>query len=138
MKKKSIIIISVSVALTLMIITSLFVTIFVNNNRNKFTGTVFAQISDKVYSEYAHKIKKVYIAEGDTIKVYISGKGAMVPDVTGMNRQDAVNLLYDAGFKVMSISGTSITADKDVVIEQSPSAGSSAEKGSTIYITVNR
>lgn len=78
------------------------------------------------------------VAEGDVIKVFVSGSGTMVPDVRGMARQDAVNLLYSAGFKVKSVSGTSSSIEKDAVIEQSPPAGSSAEKGSTVYITVNR
>ena len=56
-----------------------------------------------------------------------------MPSVTGMTNSEATAELKNAGFDV---SKQYATGKEDEVIEQSPSGGSRAEKGSTVTITI--
>ncbi len=64
---------------------------------------------------------------------------AKVPNVTGRNASDAVSAVQDAGFKVAQRFQTvSDQAQNDTVLRQSPAAGATAKKGSTVTIVVGR
>ena len=79
--------------------------------------------------------------KGETVTIYVSsGKStAIVPNVVGKTEADAVSALQAAGFRVVRISQTvALEANDGKVIDQSPSGGSEAEKGSTVTITVGR
>ncbi|MBO1333382.1 Stk1 family PASTA domain-containing Ser/Thr kinase [Streptomyces sp. VRA16 Mangrove soil] len=77
------------------------------------------------------------LAEGDTVTLTISKGPVMVdvPDVTGMSVDDATSTLEDAGFQVDEDRGL-LGLFGDTVKSQSPGAGDSAPKGSTVKITI--
>ena len=67
-----------------------------------------------------------------------SGSTSAVPDVVGMSAGDAVRELEDAGFKLGTSSTTTDTAvAAGAVVDQAPAAGTKAEKGSAVAITVS-
>ncbi|MBW5421252.1 Stk1 family PASTA domain-containing Ser/Thr kinase [Streptomyces sp. BG9H] len=77
------------------------------------------------------------LAEGDTVELTIS-KGppmVVVPDVTGMDVDDAVAKLESAGFEVEKDRGL-LGLFGDTVKDQSVDAGDKAPKGSTITIEI--
>ena len=59
-----------------------------------------------------------------------------MPDVTGKTEQQAKSILGSAGFKSTTVTGTQPGANPGTVINQSPTAGTSAKIGSTVTITV--
>jgi beta-lactam-binding protein with PASTA domain len=60
-----------------------------------------------------------------------------VPAVVGLNNSDARTAIEAAGFVVQSAGQYSETVPKDVVIAQSPSAGTSAPEGSRVSFDVS-
>lgn len=74
-----------------------------------------------------------------TIKVIVSSgnHNATVPDVTGMTEEDAIDAIEELGFvvKVNEISSDEVLEGR--VVEQIPSADSTAEEGSYISIYVS-
>jgi eukaryotic-like serine/threonine-protein kinase len=60
-----------------------------------------------------------------------------VPDVVGSPEQTATATLTQAGFQVEVTTEPSDTAPEDEVIAQDPTAGSEAEEGSTVNLTVS-
>ena len=79
------------------------------------------------------------LPRGETVTVYESSGSASVtvPDVLGMTQDDAIGTLQDAGFRVVSSSRTVADPDDDGrVIGQSPAGGTTAERGSTVEITI--
>ena len=83
------------------------------------------------------------VARGEIVTVQIS-KGLeqlIVPSVVGMEQQDAVDSLKNAGFKKKKITVTkeySETVAEGNVITQSLDADTQVEKGSTITISVSK
>lgn len=61
-----------------------------------------------------------------------------VPYVTGITEADARKKIVNAGFKVRVEYAESTSYSKGIVINQDPEAGTKAEKGSTITITVSK
>ena len=81
------------------------------------------------------------LEKGETVTIYVSSgtSTATVPDVIGLDEADAVSALQQAGFRVVRVSQTVANPAADGrVIDQSPSGGSEAEKGSTVTITVGQ
>ena len=64
------------------------------------------------------------------------GQAVEVPSVEGMPREQAEQKLDAAGFKVDARSQESSAAEAGKVLDQSPSPGQRAEKGSRVEITV--
>jgi serine/threonine-protein kinase len=73
-----------------------------------------------------------------TVNLVIAQKPT-VPDVTKKTKQDATSALKSAGFTV-SVTTVTVTdrSQNNVVQSQSPQAGSSADPGSTVTITVGQ
>ncbi|MDP1794774.1 MAG: Stk1 family PASTA domain-containing Ser/Thr kinase [Acidimicrobiales bacterium] len=78
-------------------------------------------------------------AKGDTITITVSDgpESAEVPDVVGKTEAAAKAALIDAGFKVNVVEEETVDlTDDGTVIDQSPNGGATAQKGSTVTITV--
>ncbi len=73
---------------------------------------------------------------GTKIKVYVSSKSKLVPNVLGMKKDKAVEVLHDAGLKVYSTTTSLTTAESGTVVKQSIDAGKSVDEGESIIITV--
>jgi eukaryotic-like serine/threonine-protein kinase len=76
---------------------------------------------------------------GSTVDLVVAQKpaGATVPDVTGKKSADAQSALKSAGFNVATQTKNVTNQKQDgMVLSQSPAAGSSANKGSTVTIVV--
>lgn len=79
------------------------------------------------------------IKTGGTITVNISiglGDGS-VPDVVGMDEDDAKEALEAAGFEVGKVTTDESDEDEGTVISQSPEGGKEAEKGTAVDIVVS-
>lgn len=136
-----------------------------NSNESKLiygadvSGTVFKEISDKIFGRYLSNKKYTPTATMDTIpynyygwkndisvlqnllqwnkvatrmtmnELTAAGSGTL-PNVNGMGLKDAVNLLENMGLKV-AING------RGRVVNQSITAGSPIKKGQTISIILN-
>lgn len=76
---------------------------------------------------------------GTTIKVNISkGPGnGQVPDVTGMDEDDAIELLEANGFKIGDITPGPSDMEKGKVYDQSPRGNTTAKEGSTVDLMVS-
>jgi serine/threonine-protein kinase len=61
---------------------------------------------------------------------------AVVPDVVGMTREDALAALQAAGFVVDTQTSYDVVADPGTVASQDPAAGTKATLGSTVLIGV--
>lgn len=78
--------------------------------------------------------------KGSTIRVNISkGPGsAEVPDVTGETPEDARELLAASGFKLGTETPVASGKRKGTIVEQTPEAGTMAERGTTVVnVTVS-
>ena len=60
-----------------------------------------------------------------------------VPNVIGKSEGEATDLIEEAGFKVSRVTDSSTKAEKGTVLQQSPSAGQTLDKGSTVTIVVS-
>jgi eukaryotic-like serine/threonine-protein kinase len=72
---------------------------------------------------------------------YVTSKGrdmAIVPDVVGKSKSDAIATLDTAGFKSSSSTAYSNSVDSGDVISQNPSSGGQYAKGTTIKIVVSK
>jgi eukaryotic-like serine/threonine-protein kinase len=81
------------------------------------------------------------VDSGSTIALTVAKEPAQapVPDVTGENSADAVRRLSQQGFEVDPQTRDVDSPDNDdVVIEQSPTAGTKAKKGSKVTIVVGK
>jgi serine/threonine-protein kinase len=78
--------------------------------------------------------------EGSTVTIIVSsGPGeAAVPHVEGLPRDEAEKALRDAGFKVDVTQTYSADVPSGRVISSSPPEGTTAEKGTTVRLTVSR
>jgi serine/threonine-protein kinase len=79
------------------------------------------------------------IDSGSTVTITVSSgdEGVKVPNVVGMNEDDAADALNNAGFKVKRTHANSASVDKGDVISQDPGAGSDGAKGDTVTIVVS-
>jgi serine/threonine-protein kinase len=77
------------------------------------------------------------VAPGSTVTVYFSDGPEDVPDVIGKTEDVARRMINDAGFEVSVVHDSTTEAKKGTVIEQSPKAGTTEDKGSTVTIVVS-
>ena len=81
------------------------------------------------------------VPSGTTVDVIVSsGKEITeVPDVKGKNTEEALTILEEAGLKLATTVKEENSKDvaKDLIMEQSPAAGSQVSKGTEITITVS-
>ncbi|MDQ1403087.1 MAG: eukaryotic-like serine/threonine-protein kinase [Actinomycetota bacterium] len=81
------------------------------------------------------------VDEGSTVTLVVSSgpEQVTVPDVMGMTQTQATQTLQNAGFHVVSQDQfTTHSSENGRVLDQSPNAGTKADKGSTVTITVGR
>ena len=81
------------------------------------------------------------IDSGSTVALTVAKEpaAAPVPDVTGEDSPDAIRKLSSMGFEVDPQTRDVDTPDGDgVVIEQSPTGGTKAKKGSKVTIVVGK
>jgi len=78
-------------------------------------------------------------AKGSLVDLWVAvaPTTAAVPDVVGMAQEDADAALTNAGFDVKVVDQASSTVSKGDVIEQDPTAGVTAQIGSTVTIRVS-
>jgi beta-lactam-binding protein with PASTA domain/tRNA A-37 threonylcarbamoyl transferase component Bud32 len=78
------------------------------------------------------------VPRGGTVTIIVSTgpEAANVPDVVGDDQSAATETLTNAGFDVTVVQVPSTAPNQGKVISQNPTAGSSANKGSTVVITV--
>ena len=78
------------------------------------------------------------LAKGGTVRIVVSSgpEQANVPNVTGQTQSAATTNLENAGFKVDVNLVSSTPSNNGLVIAQSPTAGTSTNRGSTVTITV--
>lgn len=76
------------------------------------------------------------LADGQSVVISVSSGRLAVPDVTSQPLQQAQETLTSAGFKSEVIRVAS-SRPKGVVIEQSPVAGVTAARGTTVKLTVS-
>lgn len=84
--------------------------------------------------------KSTTVDAGSTVTYVISlGPDTVtVPDVTGKSKSSAVSALNAVGIEASADTKYSDTVDEGYVISQSPSSGSSVDKGSTVTIVVSK
>ena len=105
------------------------------------------QAGDSVYNadvEVGHVAEQEPAAEtsakaGDTITYHLSqgAEQVPVPNVVGESQSSATSALQSAGFEVSVTQSSSSSVEKGNVISTNPYAGTSADKGSTVTITVS-
>lgn len=78
------------------------------------------------------------VNKGDEITVYLSSEIVTVPGVEGIVQADAENVLKGIGLKVSIESEYSDTVNSGVVISQSVSEYSTADRGSTITLVISK
>lgn len=80
------------------------------------------------------------IKRGRIIKVWVSKGSAdiVVPDVKGLQVNDANSILSSRGFNVGNISTVSLPLLEGEVVSTDPAIGNSALRGSTISLLVNK
>jgi len=78
------------------------------------------------------------VDRGERVQLFVSSgpEQVEVPDVTGLSRDSAENLLTGAGLKV-AVQERSSEEPEDDVISQNPGAGSQVDRGTTVTITVS-
>ncbi|MBO6137370.1 MAG: Stk1 family PASTA domain-containing Ser/Thr kinase [Lachnospiraceae bacterium] len=79
------------------------------------------------------------LEEGTTVILLISSgdSGSSVPDVTGLSQAEAKVTLENAGFVIDITNSESDSVEAGNVISQNPTAGSSAEAGSTVIVVIS-
>ena len=77
------------------------------------------------------------VPEGTKVTVLFSDGPENVPDVVGMDEDDAKKALEDAGFKAFVVTSSDTTEEKGTVIEQSPSGGQPKPEGTEVTIVVS-
>ncbi|MET0840275.1 MAG: PASTA domain-containing protein, partial [Marmoricola sp.] len=77
------------------------------------------------------------VADGSKVTLFWSDGPEEVPSVVGKTEAAATQLIEDAGFKVSRVTDSTTKAKKGTVLQQSPSAGQSLDKGSTVTIVVS-
>ena len=77
------------------------------------------------------------VANGSKVTLFWSDGPEVVPDVVGKTEGEATKLIERAGFEVSRVTDATTEAKKGEVLQQSPSAGQSLDKGSTVTIVVS-
>ena len=77
------------------------------------------------------------VADGSKVTLFWSDGPEVVPNVVGKTEQEATRLIEDAGFKVSIVTDSTTEAEKGEVLQQSPDAGQSLNKGSPVTIVVS-
>ncbi len=97
-------------------------------------GKVFSDEADKDTVAQETPDRGAQVGEGDSVTITVSKGQQMlnVPDVTGKSKDDAQQILQDAGFEVRVIS----VFFGDTVFSQSPDGEGQAPKGATVTIWV--
>ncbi len=105
-------------------------------------GEVTAVFSDDadvgiVLTQSPEADAEVPVASVVALEISAGPKQGAVPDVTGLSSTDANDVLDSAGFAVKETKQESADVDVGVVMSQSPSAGTVAEQGTTVKLTVS-
>ncbi|MEO7943296.1 MAG: Stk1 family PASTA domain-containing Ser/Thr kinase, partial [Marmoricola sp.] len=77
------------------------------------------------------------VADGTKVTLFWSDGPEDVPSVVGKTEGEATKLIEDAGFKVSRVTDSSTKSKKGTVLQQSPAAGQTLDKGSTVTIVVS-
>ena len=80
---------------------------------------------------------EVPVATAVALEISAGPKQGAVPDVTGLTSVDANDVLDSAGFAVKETKKESAEVPAGVVMSQSPAAGTVAEAGTTVTVTVS-
>ncbi len=96
-----------------------------------------AGMVSKQTPEAGEKVTKLYKIEVVVSSGLVRSKKA-IPYVSGMSETEAQKELEDAGFKVTSSFQYDDSVESGNVISTTPSAGTKAEKGSTVTMLVSQ
>ena len=78
------------------------------------------------------------IPVGTTVVLTVCGNsGSIIPDVTGLLREEAVDMLTEAGFNVNIMEVTSEDVEEGIVVGQDPAGETQAEEGTYVTIQVS-
>ena len=105
-------------------------------------GSTQPRDSDRPAGEVVDQSPKAgaEVAEGSTVTIWASNGSVTskvkVDDVVGKNRAQAVVILTKSGFKIAREDRVDATAKPGTVVDQTPAAGTSVDKGSTVTIYV--
>jgi serine/threonine-protein kinase len=77
------------------------------------------------------------VADGSKVTLFWSDGPEQVPSVVGKAEDRARQLIEGAGFKVSKVTDSSTKAETGTVLQQSPPAGQTLDKGSTVTIVVS-
>ncbi len=77
------------------------------------------------------------VADGSKVTLFWSDGPEEVPRVVGKTEAEATDLIEAAGFKVSRVTDSTTKAEKGEVLQQSPNAGQTLDKGSTVTIVVS-
>jgi serine/threonine-protein kinase len=77
------------------------------------------------------------VPEGSDVTVFYSDGPEEVPDVVGLQQEEAEQLLRDAGFEPRVVETTDTDAPEGEVVQQSPEGGEDASEGSPVTIVVS-
>ena len=110
-----------------------------------------AKLKYEVKEESSKKVEAGYVIEqeteadttvnaGDTVIIHVSTgvKKITVPSVLGKTEKEATKTLKSVGLKVITKTEEDRTKDDGTVIKQSLDAGTEAEDGASITITINK
>ena len=78
------------------------------------------------------------VASGSSVVLVVSSgpPSIVVPNVTGMTQNSAMQSLQSAGFTVTTVNQPSSSVNDGLVITQTPPAGTTLRKGSNVTLTV--
>ncbi|MBV9830781.1 MAG: Stk1 family PASTA domain-containing Ser/Thr kinase [Marmoricola sp.] len=77
------------------------------------------------------------VADGSKVTLFWSDGPEEVPAVRGKTEAEATRLIEAAGFQVSKVTDTATPSTKGTVLQQSPKAGTTLDKGSTVTIVVS-
>ena len=78
------------------------------------------------------------IPVGTTVVLTVCGNsGSIIPDVIGLLREEAVDMLTEAGFNVNIMEVTSEDVEEGIVVGQDPAGETQAEEGTYVTIQVS-
>ena len=77
------------------------------------------------------------VSDGSKVTLFWSDGPEQVPSVKGKTEAEATQLIEDAGFRVSKVTDSSTPSTSGTVLQQSPGAGTTLDKGSTVTIVVS-
>jgi beta-lactam-binding protein with PASTA domain len=77
------------------------------------------------------------VRDGSKVTLFWSDGPEEVPRVVGKTEDEARQLIEDAGFRVSRVTDATTKAKKGNVLQQSPNAGQTLDRGSTVTIVVS-